>query len=157
MNSRNGLTALLNSATHRIAERLKHIFLGGLWNIPTTTTSLYLRRLVLEYCYVVTTAHCQMGLKLSLDLLYLIKVSELLAYLRGCRPTLNVPEFLLPVKWPVCLSVRFQGCPFIWGLSTFVFVFLPVFLYVGLCVFLSVYLSFSLAGTQIISFPSVFL
>lgn len=105
MNSRNGLTALLNSATHRIAERPKHIFLGGLWNIPTTTTSLYLRRLVLEYCYVVTTAHYQMGLKLSLDLLYLIKVSELLAYLRGCRPTLNVPEFLLPVKWPVCLFV----------------------------------------------------
>ena len=32
-----------------------------------------------------------------------------------------------------------------------------VFLYVGLCVFLSVYLSFSLARTQIISFPSVFL
>lgn len=122
MNSRNGLTALLNSATHRIAERPKHIFLGGLWNIPTTTTSLYLRRLVLEYCYVVTTAHCQMGLKLSLDLLYLIKVSELLAYLRGCRP----------------LLIFLNSCFLLSGLSVFLFVSKVVRLS-GVCLPLSLF------------------
>lgn len=120
MNLKNGLMAPQNFATHPTVERLRHTFQAGPWNTQTTTTSLYWRRLVLEYCFVTRTVPYLMDSRLSLDQLYLIKVRATSWLLQsfalfGYLKTL----FLRPLKWH---SAGSNGNPGI-GLLLTMFIF----------------------------------